>query len=89
MWACVWEVSACVNHECVGVGSVCVWARAYTIVRVCGSVSSVDCYTQYLNNEIDKFVLVHLFRVEVGDQETDVIALHRCVSEGGGDSVDK
>ena len=51
-----------------------VWVKACKVC-VCVCVSNTHSNTHYLNNEIDKFVLVHLLRVEVGDQETDVIAL--------------
>ena len=34
-----------------------------------------------MNDKVHEFVLVHLFRMEVSDQETDVIALNRLSSE--------
>ena len=49
-------------------------------VRVCGTYVPHtrrwgEISDTHVNDKVHEFVLVHLFRMEVSDQETDVIAL--------------
>ena len=42
-----------------------------------GKEKKIDCYLHEVNNKVDELVPQHDLRVEVGDQEADVIALHK------------
>lgn len=52
--------------------------------RVDGQLHLADLFVDFLHemdDEVHQLVLVHLLRVEVGDEEADVIALHRFPSQ--------